>query len=277
MMKYLRLSGHVGKVAEKLSVGQNTCTRIYYMKIHRFLLENGVFDEISEKSAESDFAVPDSDIARQMIAVLRLEVGEHVELFNEKQAGIYIIESIGGSRRDPEVRVRLEQAISDLKKPERRISMAFGISKRDAAEWIVQKCTEIGVSDFYPIVTDRTEKKQVQEERLVAIIKEAVEQSGWHTMSTLHAVQDFDGFVAANSGTKETKIVMLDGNAEKSLGEEKISASHKETIVCVGPEGGFTDRELTAGKEAGWEMRKLGNSTLRTETAALAAASLLLL
>jgi 16S rRNA (uracil1498-N3)-methyltransferase len=234
----------------------------HYMKIHRFLLAPS--DLVNSNDL---FEVVEPKTVHQMVHVLRLEEGEKVEVFGNTKAALYSIKTVTNSKKDPKVFLKYESDIS-LRTPTKHIGVAFGISKRDAAEWIVQKCTELGVSDFYPLITNRTEKKNVQEERLQVIIKEAVEQSGWHTMPNLHPVQAFDEFAEDVKGN----IWLLD-----SAGTETVEKGADGVTLVVGPEGGFTEREVQMAKEVGWGVKKLGNSTLRTETAAVSAAAVLLL
>ncbi|HRH26202.1 MAG TPA: RsmE family RNA methyltransferase [Candidatus Paceibacterota bacterium] len=232
------------------------------MKIHRFLLAQ------SDLVKSDDlFEVVEPKTVHQMVHVLRLEEGERVEVFGNDKAALYSIETIVKAKKDPKVFLKYKSDIA-LRIPEKHIGVAFGISKKDTAEWIVQKCTELGVSDFYPLITDRTEKKNVPEERLQIIIKEAVEQSGWHTVPTLHPVQAFEEFM----GSRKGDIWLLDG-----AGSETIQSGVDNVTIVIGPEGGFTEREVAKTKEAGWSLKKLGNSTLRAETAAVSAAALLLL
>ncbi|MFM2357586.1 MAG: hypothetical protein RJA61_323, partial [Candidatus Parcubacteria bacterium] len=137
---------------------------------------------------------------------------------------------------------------------------------------ILEKCTELGVTHFVPIISERSEKKNLNYERAQKIIKEASEQSGRGTLPELGetcVLQDvFEkypmDFIAFDfSGTK--------------LENNKFQITNSKIGILIGPEGGWTERELQVFKDKHIPLFTLGNQVLRAETAAVAVSSLLLL
>lgn len=144
--------------------------------------------------------------------------------------------------------------------------------KRELFEWVLQKGTEIGVSAFVPLITERTERGEIgKPERLQRILQEAAEQCGRGKIPTLLPAVSFNEML--NNAHAPLKI-LLHTNVTMSLskGEQSLNIS-----LAVGPEGGFSEQEAELAKKHGWEIASLGPRILRTETAGMAGASLLLL
>jgi 16S rRNA (uracil1498-N3)-methyltransferase len=163
----------------------------------------------------------------------------------------------------------------------------MALIKKDNFEWVLEKCTELGVSRFVPIMAERSEKKNIDIERAKRIIKEACEQCGRGDLPELLEIKNLDEILS------EENLITFDGDGEK-LQSRKFSevlgfpdvaydATSGQTIrklpalsLLIGPEGGWSDRELAKFKEKNMPIYSLGNLTLRAETAAIVAAALLL-
>ena len=142
------------------------------------------------------------------------------------------------------------------------------IIKKDNFELIVQKCTEIGAFAFHPIISERSEKKDLNTERLVKISKEASEQSFRTTVPKVFeplqlekALENFDG-----------DLYVLDFDAEniKDISANKIG-------LIIGPEGGWSEKEREYFKTKNIKSVSLSNPVLRAETAAIVGSALILL
>jgi len=137
---------------------------------------------------------------------------------------------------------------------------------------IVEKCTEIGASAFHPLISERSEKKDLNIERLYKIAKEAAEQSGKTSLPAIFnpeklekAISDFDGELFLLNFDGDDLKKMLSTNKSKKIG------------ILVGPEGGWSDNERIWFDEKGIKSVSFGSQTLRAETAAIAVSVLLLL
>ncbi len=195
--------------------------------------------------------------------VFRYEVGDSVILFGDSFEHTYEIESI-----DKKSALLKEVSISPSKTQEKKFGLALALIKKDNFELVLEKCTELGVTDFYPFVSERSLHKMYSTERLEKILVEATEQSGWGSVPTLHTVQTFEELLSGN------KCTVFDMSGEKISTD---SFKSEEEIVCIGPEGGYSENELALAKTKKATILSLPTGVLRAETAAIAVTSITLL
>jgi len=153
----------------------------------------------------------------------------------------------------------------------RNISLAVSLVKKDNFEWIVQKGTELGVAEFIPIISKRSEKKDVNMERATKIMIEAVEQSGRGDIPVIHEPVAFEDFIS-----RESRGIVAFHTEGEDFSIEDISKTG-DIVACVGPEGGWSESEIESFKKKGAAVVRLSSPVLRAETAAVAIATLLLL
>jgi 16S rRNA (uracil1498-N3)-methyltransferase len=127
---------------------------------------------------------------------------------------------------------------------------------------VVEKSTELGIQRIIPLITDRVIKKSVNKERLQKIATEASEQSGRISVPEIREPQKLKDFLEENKGKK---IYFAHINEKEQVDLEK------ESIVFVGPEGGWTDGEISLLEEYKGIPLSLGKNVLRAETAAIVA------
>jgi 16S rRNA (uracil1498-N3)-methyltransferase len=151
------------------------------------------------------------------------------------------------------------------------LTLFLAITKKDTLEFAVEKCTELGAKKFVFVLSERSEKKGISLERLEKKAKEASEQSGRGDIPELFGpikLEHVKDFLVEEEelffGDTETQEVT------NSYGENKKKA------VFVGPEGGFTEKERDFLKNLGVKGVSLGKTTLRAETAAIVATTLLI-
>lgn len=233
--------------------------------MHRFFItpEDSLSDE--------EFVVRSADLVHQWSRVLRFEVGEELVLLDnsgrEYVATIAEIDkkSISGVVR--EVR-------DSLGEPSYNLTLAQALLKNaDKVEWVLQKGTELGVSNFVLMSTDRTERKHaLKRERSERIVQEAAEQSHRGKIPILLEDDQFKNLVA----THPFLIVPHTEDAETFTQFKKtIGIIPKDILVCIGPEGGFTPEEIAFARENGAHLVSLGNRILRSETAGPVLATLI--
>jgi 16S rRNA (uracil1498-N3)-methyltransferase len=149
------------------------------------------------------------------------------------------------------------------------IHLAMAVIQLEKFELVLQKATELGVRTIIPLITDRVELRPERysgkTERWNRILFEAVKQSGRTAMPAIEAPATFAN-VIARSGTK----VLFDADAERTP-----LATLDEVTILIGPEGGWSEEELRAARDAGVVFQRLGPRRLRAETAAIAALSVL--
>jgi 16S rRNA (uracil1498-N3)-methyltransferase len=227
------------------------------VKIHRF------FTTMKRSAAGGSFADP--DVEHQILRVLKLRVGEVVTVLDGK-----------GMEQDVELVQVDKKGVAgvviaerkNLAEPDREVTLYAAILKRENFEWAVQKAVECGVTKIVPMVTQRTVKKDVKQERLREIAKEAAEQSGRGMVPVVTEPMDFEEAIKAAEG----KGYFLDAGG-KAL--EPVREPDDVVSVFVGPEGGWSDEERENAKRAGLTMRSLGPRVLRGETASALAVYLM--
>ncbi len=177
-----------------------------------------------------------------------------IEFLSRQKANVHVFRSFMGADQAPCV-----------------LYMCSSIIKKDKFEWVVQKVTELGASGCIPIYSQRSEKKGLNLERLSVIAREAAEQCGRGTIPIVTEVCTVADIL------QKKHVIVLDEDAP-ALPVADIRATYKEQLyVLVGPEGGWADHERALFKELAIPMYTIGSRTLRAETAAIAAATLLLL
>lgn len=153
----------------------------------------------------------------------------------------------------------------------RRLSLVVSLIKKDNFEWVIQKGTELGVSEFIPVVSERSEKKGFNMERARKIMIEACEQSGRGDLAIIREPETLSDFLTG----EERPIVAFHTDGPRFSAADFSKDS--DLVACVGPEGGWTDGEVEAFKAKGAVVARLDVPVLRAETAAVAVATLLLL
>jgi 16S rRNA (uracil1498-N3)-methyltransferase len=243
------------------------------MTRRRFYAPPGAFN------ATLDSVTLATEEARHLRDVLRLKVGDKVYVFNG--AGQEFQCTVAESRRDSaELKVVAEIAPA---RPESalQLTLAVALLKGEKFDLVVQKATELGVSQVVPVVTKLADIRLRDESdaakrvaRWQRIALEAAKQSGRAVVPTVAAPVSFASLIAepAEPGMKRLLFSEREGT---SLKEADLPGTATRITALVGSEGGWTDEELSVAQQAGWTIVTLGGRTLRAETAAIAVAVLL--
>jgi 16S rRNA (uracil1498-N3)-methyltransferase len=205
--------------------------------------------------------------------VLRMKTGDPLTLFcgDNREFSATILSVL-----KKQVLVQLHSVITVNRESPCALHLAQGIAKGDGMEWIVQKATELGVASIWPLLTQhgsvkhdpaRLIKKHAQWQ---AIAISACEQSGRNTLPIIHEPCTLNHYL--QQCTTSNKWI-LDPQATCSW-RNHVHASAELTLL-VGPEGGFHPEEITQAAVAEFKPLTLGPRILRTETAAIAALSVL--
>ncbi len=214
---------------------------------------------------ESDQYTLSTEESKHAVRVLRVRSGEEVLLIDGKGT-LYRAEV---TVPDPK-RCGL-QVVSKEENYGRRpyyLHMAVAPTKNiDRFEWYLEKATEIGIDEITPIISHHSERKVVKHERLEKVIVAAAKQSVKAFLPKLNSLQTFDEFLAA--GHPNLAIAHCN-NSEKTPLKE-LSQKQSTLTVMIGPEGDFSEAEVEKAIEAGAVPISLGESRLRTETAAIVA------
>jgi 16S rRNA (uracil1498-N3)-methyltransferase len=218
--------------------------------------------------------------AHQIRNVLRIKSGDHVTVLDNTGCEYTVILTKVGRQDVVGEVVSRQQARAE---PHTQITLYQSLLARDKFEWVLQKCTEVGVTSFVPIVTERSIVRQPDAitsrklSRWRDIIAEAAEQSGRGRIPQLDApvtfvdavcrLEDFDRCLIGTLGTTGSSVrdILRTDDAEPAA-----------VALFIGPEGGFTDKEVQLAETNGIKPVSLGSRILRTETAAVVASAVIL-
>lgn len=146
----------------------------------------------------------------------------------------------------------------------------------DRYEWFVEKAVELGVDCIQPVIGDHSERKVLRTDRVRGIVLSATKQSLKATVPTVCEPMPVKEFIASQKDSKSLKLIAycFEGEQERiSITEALSSFEGESVVVMIGPEGDFSPEEAAAAIEAGFVPVHLGDSRLRTETAAVTAVS----
>lgn len=205
--------------------------------------------------------------AHHLAKVLRLPPGETVVLFNG--AGLVAtaeIVSIG--KREVTLTIRSAERTPP---PRSSLIIATAVPKGDRFDWLVEKATELGVATLIPLRTERgvVDPRDSKLDRLRQVIIEACKQSRRAWKMDLAPVTDFSVLFG-----RPGSLLVADPSGRPLTEIWQSVPSSSPTNVAIGPEGGWTDEELTAARDAGAQIVSLGETILRIETAAIAVAAI---
>jgi len=235
-----------------------------HMRLHRFFIEEHLRNK-------KDISVFDDELIHQWKDVFRLRASDKVILL-DNTGFEYLSEIVELHKGKVEVKI-IEGTVADST-PKKEVWLFAALIKKDNYEWILEKGTELGVSHFVPVLTDRTEKKELNMERALKIVKEASEQSGRGKLPEVHEPMSLEDILAMPDTFPKNVLAFHIG------GEKFVPDFHnakQEIGIFVGPEGGWSDREVTLFKEKNVQVYSLGHQVLRAETAAIVIPALLLL
>ncbi len=230
------------------------------MRLHRFY----VSQEIGDQKVVS---IKDAKTIHQWRDVFRYTTGAQVILFDGKGAEYScMIERINPDLAD--VRIRGQSPMSEKMGTDLTSSIwiAAALIKNDNFDWILQKTTELGVGGILPLIAERTIKKNLNIDRSKRIVQEAAEQSGRLDIPTFLAPQDLKEALENFDG----KVIVCQGSPDSKPFSKKMLASKGKTLFVVGPEGGWSPKELEFFAKKMFTAVSIGENVLRAETAAIA-------
>jgi 16S rRNA (uracil1498-N3)-methyltransferase len=213
-----------------------------------------------------------SQQAHHLRAVLRLSDGATVELFDDAgRVGTANLRFTGQSA------VAQVEAITQTPNSQRQLIIASALPKGNRADWMIEKLSELGAHRFIPLITRRTvvlAEGKNKLERFRRIATEAAQQSHRTGVLQIESVRPLETALQTTEAN-ETRLYCSTGPDAKPLSDTEIPSSGTLTIF-IGPEGGWADEEITLFTAAQIPAVSLGKTILRIETAALAAAAILL-
>jgi len=224
------------------------------MRLHRFI---GNYNLSKDKVFITEKAVVD-----QIRKVLRYKAGSKLILSDGQ--GKEVICEIADFGKNL-VKCNIIDELTRKKDYDKKVTLFCSVLRKKNFELAAQKACEIGVNQIVPIIADHTVKLNLKFERLARILKEASEQAGRTIVPKVTDIMKFGD--ACEFSRDLDKNVLFDDSGDSF----SSFTGSKSTGVWIGPEGGWSDRELKKAKKAKFEILKLGRLTLRAETAAIVA------
>jgi 16S rRNA (uracil1498-N3)-methyltransferase len=207
--------------------------------------------------------------ARHLAQVLRAKVGQQFEISTGSEVRLGEISSVSSERVEFSLGDIVSQSAPSF------ITVALSIFKFDRMEWAIEKCTELGVTRFVPVIAARSEShlagaalKRI--ERWKRIAQAASEQSRRVSAPEISEPVKVKDLISSSS---DCRIVLSEIENEVML-RAAIPPHCSSLTLAFGPEGGWKQEELDAFFSAGWTAASLGPTILRAETAAIAAVAI---
>lgn len=208
--------------------------------------------------------------AHHLASVCRLRPGDAVRLFNgDGQEYHGRITAVG--------RRAVEVDVLEVRRPERELpfilEVAAPVPKGDRAQFLIEKLTELGVSAFVPLETERSvvAPGQAKLEKLERYVIEASKQCG---RNTLMRIERLSPWPTHCSQVRENEVRWLAHPGGAGVATLAPRPAIANVRIAIGPEGGFTEDEIASGRAFGWRIVDLGPRILRVETAAILLACL---
>jgi 16S rRNA (uracil1498-N3)-methyltransferase len=251
------------------------------MRLHRFYIEQKIGEN-------GNISISDSELINQLMNVFRFRSGDKVILF-DGSGSEYEAEIILLSKKQVDLKIIDKKSHSADATRDKKVSLYLSLIKKSNFELAVEKCTEVGVTEIHSIISERSEKKDLNLERLNKIVKEASEQSGRVTLPEVFEITDLEkavsqamaeGKVCVTFHTDSISPAIRMSTSPHLMGGEEDNVSSPSLVkegargqLClfIGPEGGWSDTEMNLFKKNNFKILSLGQNILRAETAAIIA------
>lgn len=224
-------------------------------KYPRLYVEHDLYDQAVIALAPSQ--------AHYLNNVMRKKDGEPVRLFNGRDGEwLGYLENLNKKSGN----VVLKEYLKEQPLKKRRIHLLFTPIKKNRQDWLIEKAVELGVTDFHPVLTQNTEVRKINEERVTTQILEASEQCERFEIPKLHTLTKAEEKIA--SWPLGIKILSCLERYDAPALTDHIPSENQNIAFLIGPEGGFTryEKEMIAART---QPVDLGETILRVETAVI--------
>jgi len=211
------------------------------------------------------------ETSRHIVQVLRMRENENLLVTNGK-GQVLTTRLIKANKKNAEVQIISESVFPQIAPP---INIGISpIKNTNRFEWFLEKTTEMGVSSIHPIICERTEKSHFRFDRMKNIMVSAMLQSRQSWLPILHEPVNFKMIIEDQRYKNKYIAHCIEG--EKNHLNKEVISNRDQIVILIGPEGDFTKEEVTDALENNYVPISLGETRLRTETAGIVAAVLLL-
>lgn len=216
---------------------------------------------------DNSIVVLDDDTSKHVWQILRMLEGDRLALTDGKghvaEGTLLAVERKG-------TKVQLEK-VQFLEHTGQKLHLCIGFTKNNTRnEWMLEKATELGVTEIVPVAAARSEKAHFRRDRWQKILMGAILQSMQHYLPTLSDITPLGQVMKKFANTPQKFIAhCIPDKTKKPLAE--ILKPGKEAVILIGPEGDFTQEEVNLAIQNGFKPVSLSRQRLRTETAAISA------
>ena len=207
----------------------------------------------------------DNEESKHLAKVLRLEMGENVHVIDGKGTR-YLCSILVAHQKATQLTILEKEVVNETY----GIEIAAAPTKNlNRWEWFLEKSTEIGIDAIHPIVSFHSERKVLKKDRQERILVSAMKQSYKTKLPQLRELEKFKQFITKEFDGRKFICHCYDELQKKSLNESYKKG--EKALLLIGPEGDFSKQEVELAIKEGFEPIGLGESRLRTETAAIVA------
>ena len=213
----------------------------------------------SNYKATDKYIVMNEIDSKHISRSFRKKIGDNIRVTN----GLGCLCNAEIIEKGKKIKVKIK-SIEKFEAPNLSIHIAISPLKNISRfEWFVEKATELGISQITPVVCEHSEKKKVNTERLERILISSLKQSNQFFKPKINSINTFENFIL----NSEDQLLMANLKTSNKLSEKLFTKPN--ICLMIGPEGGFSEREIDLAKKQGIKEVTLGNSRLRSETAAI--------
>jgi len=224
-----------------------------------------------EESITNSTKVLSEETSKHCVQVLRMKAGGRLKLTDGK-GNLFTATIMEADKRHCTVQV--EATIHDEPNTQ-NVCIAISLLKNTSRfEWFLEKATEIGVKEIIPLICHYTERENFRLDRMNNILIAAMLQSEQTWLPKLHQPKKFNAFI--NEDIDGLKLIAHCIEEEEKQTLQEIASQHQNKLILIGPEGDFSPAEIKAAFDKKFIPVTLGKTRLRTETAGIVAATLLI-
>lgn len=227
--------------------------------------------------SQEEVLVLNEDTSKHVAQVLRMREGELLQLADGK-GNLLTAQITDAHKKHTGVQVKES---SFIPQPTRHTAIAISLLKNaNRFEWFLEKSTEMGIQTIIPLLCEHTERQHFRMDRMQAVLVSAMLQSQQAWLPSLHEPVSFEKFIRHDTTLSSQPLQKFiahcaeDGD-KKNLREQLDRAMN--TLILIGPEGDFSEDEITLALQHGFLPASLGDTRLRAETAGMAAAAVLMI
>ncbi len=207
----------------------------------------------------------DREESKHISKVLRKKEGDILKVTNGKGI-LFSVEITGDENRQIIGRI-LDYEVEKPKPYSLHLAVA-PTKMNDRYEWFLEKAMEIGVNEITPVLCEHSERKTIKMQRFERVLQSAMKQSLHYSLPVLNDLVSFSEFV---ENEKNDQLFIAHCEEQKKTPLQKALQPSKGVSILIGPEGDFSSQEIQVALQTGFVPVSLGNSRLRTETAAIVA------